>query len=91
VTAPAPHDPTATGAAQSAAFRDADPADWTTDEQLARIAEPYTGPTSDPAAFDPTAVDGWDAGREDPKELDEARQAAVERGDDPAPYDGLGG
>lgn len=86
-----PGDPTPSGAAQSAAFRDAGPEDWTGDDALAALAEPYEG-TTRPEDFDPSGPDdGWDAGRQDPKTIEQARAAAAERGDDPAHYDQLEG
>ena len=86
-----PADPTTSGAAQSAAFRQASPEDWTGDDELAAIAVPYTGTTA-PEEFDPTGPDdGWDAGRQEPKTLKQARAAAAARGDDPTLYDELAG
>lgn len=64
---------------QSAAFREAGDDDWVSDQQIAEVATVHDGPVRTPEEYE-----GWDAGREGAKSLDEAREALAARIADPA-------
>lgn len=84
---------------QAEAFRNADPADFTTDDEIAdmlargELADTTSAPTRTPDEWEEQR---WDAERSAPKTLDEARAALQARVEDPAApdtdatlYDGL--
>ncbi|WP_410670497.1 hypothetical protein [Amycolatopsis sp. cmx-4-68] len=74
--------PTETEDAQRRAFTDAGPADWAAETvgEVHRPGDPDAAPIKTPEEWD---AEGWDADREGPKTLGEARDALAARIADP--------
>lgn len=76
---------------QSAAFREATPADRVLDDQLLDHAEAVHHPLDDPAVLrsvDDYEADEWDAERIGPKSAEDARRELAARIADPSAPDG---